>query len=453
MAAKMMLRSAAGLVAIAAMPAVWAQAQQWYLGPGVVVQSQVYGPFVQPVNPYAGPGPYFYPTLPVPPTYVAAPGPYLYGPVIVPPAYGYWPSPYWPGTSGPLPQSYQGYQPKGDPPHFAGPYASAPEQSQTASLQDTKAQARAGRAPAQPTPPPANAIKLEKIRMRDPCILADTASKTYYLVGSAGRSVRAYTSTDLATWQGPQIVFTTPEDLWGDILIVGIWAPELHAYQGKYYLFLTFDTRHQFAEQWRNWLPRVTRGSQVLVADAPGGPFKSFQNRSTLPPDMMTLDGTLWVEDGVPCMVFCHEWVQIKDGTVEYIRLKNDLSGTVGEPTRLFDGSDAAWSQKSLQYGCHVTDAPFLYKGKTGKLYLIWASGGKTGYTEGIAISASGKLAGPWTQQTEPLYANDGGHGMLFTTFDAKLMMVLHAPNGRDARPHLFEMEDTGETLKIIKEL
>jgi len=99
-----------------------------------------------------------------------------------------------------------------------------------------------------------------------------------------------------------------------------------------------------------------------------------------------------------------------------------------------------------------VTDAPFLHKGKTGKLYLIWASFSKTGYTEGIAISVSGKLTGPWIQQAEPLYSNDGGHGMLFTTFDGRLMMVLHAPNGREARPHLFEMEDTGATLKIVKE-
>jgi hypothetical protein len=30
--------------------------------------------------------------------------------------------------------------------------------------------------------------------------------------------------------------------------------------------------------------------------------------------------------------------------------------------------------------------------------------------------------------------------------------MVLHSPNGRDAQPHLFKMEDTGETLRIASE-
>jgi len=32
------------------------------------------------------------------------------------------------------------------------------------------------------------------------------------------------------------------------------------------------------------------------------------------------------------------------------------------------------------------------------------------------------------------------------------MMVVLHPPNGREARPRIFEMEDTGETLKIGKE-
>jgi arabinan endo-1,5-alpha-L-arabinosidase len=304
----------------------------------------------------------------------------------------------------------------------------------------------------QPTIQPVKTIKLADIRMRDVCILPDKTSKTYYMIGPGFRSVRAYTSTDLVNWQGPQTIFRPADDIWGDIRVVGIWAPELHAYKGKYYLFLTFDTRNKFPEQWRNWLPRVTRGSQVLVADAPTGPYKPFHNHSTLPVDMMTLDGTLWVEDGVPYMVFCHEWVQIKDGTVEYIQLTNDLSETVGEPVRLFDGSDAAWSRKSPEYGCHVTDGPYIHKSKSGKLYMIWTSGGYTGYTLGIAISPSGKLAGPWRQQEEPLYKDDGGHGMLFTTFDGKLMMVLHSPNNRAAQPRIFELEDTGNTLKVVRE-
>ena len=286
----------------------------------------------------------------------------------------------------------------------------------------------------------------------DACVLADPVTQTYTIIASArGAAVRAYTSKDLINWSGPHTIFQTPPNFWGNTTITSIWAPELHHYKGKYYLFLTFDTTNKFAEQWRDWLPRVTRGSQVLVADSPQGPYKPFQNHSTLPVDMMTLDATLWIEDGVPYMVFCHEWVQIKDGTINYVQLKDDLSETVGEPKRLFHGSDAKWGKRNEQYGCHVTDGPWLHRSKSGKLFMIWSSFGSGGYTIGIAVSDSDKLKGPWTQQAEPLFGEDGGHGMIFKRFDGQLMLVFHQPNRATERARLFEIEDTGETLRIIR--
>jgi beta-xylosidase len=300
-------------------------------------------------------------------------------------------------------------------------------------------------------PPVSQNVKLADVRMRDACVLPDPTTHTYYLVASAFRGVRAYTSKDLVTWEGPHLIFRTPENFWPGTQMRGIWAPEMHRYKGKYYLFLTFDTATKLSEQWRNWLPRVKRGSQVLVSEAPLGPFSPFENHSTLPEDMMTLDGTLWVEDGVPYMVYCHEWVQIVNGTVEMIRLKDDLSATVGEPARLFFGNDAPWAKRSDQYGCWVTDGPYLYTSKSGKLFMIWSSGGQRGYTTGIAIADSGKLAGPWRQQAEPLFPEDGGHGMIFKRFDGQLMLVLHQPNQATERARLFELEDTGATLRIIR--
>ena len=76
-------------------------------------------------------------------------------------------------------------------------------------------------------------------------------------------------------------------------------------------------------------------------------------------------------------------------------------------------------------------------------------SGSSSGYTTGIAISDSGKLAGPWRQQEEPVYSADGGHPTLFKRFDGQLMMVLHSPNRDTERDLLFEMEDTGETCEL----
>ena len=302
--------------------------------------------------------------------------------------------------------------------------------------------------------------RLEGIRMRDPNIIVDEKSKTYYIVssgfsaakvGGGDSYIRVYTSKDLVNWTGPTIIFQTPKDFWGDIKITGIWAPEMQFYRGKYYLFATFNTETNLPEQWHNWLPRVKRGSQILVGDSPLGPFKPFANHATLPADMMTLDGTLWEEDNVPYIVFAHEWVQITDGTIEFARLKDDLSEIIGEPKRLFQGSDAPWARKSPNWGCWVTDGPDLYKSKSGKLFMIWSSFSNTGYTTGVAISDSGKLAGPWKQQAEPLFSADGGHGTVFKRLDGQLMLVLHSPNKLAERAKLFEIEDTGETLRIIK--
>jgi hypothetical protein len=42
---------------------------------------------------------------------------------------------------------------------------------------------------------------------------------------------------------------------------------------------------------------------------------------------------------------------------------------------------------------------------------------------------------------------------MLFNTFDGRLVMTLHQPNRRVERARFFEMEDTGDTIRIKREI
>jgi GH43 family beta-xylosidase len=300
---------------------------------------------------------------------------------------------------------------------------------------------------------------LDEIRIRDPFILADQATQTYYMYAQmdnrldredTNKGVEVYTSKDLESWEGPNPVFTIPSGFWGDQMV---WAPEVHKYQGKYYLFVTFTAKETFGTS-SEGMPLKKRGTQILVADAPTGPFQPFRNGPHTPPDWMALDGTLWVEDSVPWMVFCHEWVQITDGTMELVRLKKDLSGTVGNPVTLFRATDAPWvkSLKDLggQVHGYITDGPFLYRTKNGRLLMIWSSFGTQRYAVGLAYSASGKIAGPWKQIEKPLFAANGGHGMIFRTFDGQLMLVLHQPNSSpNERAQFFELQDTGDSLVL----
>lgn len=100
--------------------------------------------------------------------------------------------------------------------------------------------------------------------------------------------------------------------------------------------------------------------------------------------------------------------------------------------------------------GIYVTDGPFPYRCDDGTLLLLWSSMGEEGYTEAIAVSDNGDIDGNWVQRDELLFKKDGGHGMIFKTFDDKLLLLLHSPNKHPLeRPAYFELEDKNGMLYV----
>ena len=55
-----------------------------------------------------------------------------------------------------------------------------------------------------------------------------------------------------------------------------------------------------------------------------------------------------WDNDGKPYMIYCHEWLQNWNGTMEKIELKPDLSGSIGKGKILFRASDSPWSREKM---------------------------------------------------------------------------------------------------------
>ena len=157
-------------------------------------------------------------------------------------------------------------------------------------------------------------------------------------------------------------------------------------------------------------------------------------------------------------MIFCGEWLENWNGTIEKIRLKKDLSAPVGKSKVLFRAFDSPWSRekdiKGNDIPNKVTDGPWLFRTQTGKLGMLWTSWVFGDYTQGVAYSESGTLDGPWIQEEEPITPPNYGHGMLFRTFDGRLMMSVHSHekvNGRTRRvPHLFPVNDSGDKIKVI---
>lgn len=282
---------------------------------------------------------------------------------------------------------------------------------------------------------------LNDLRIRDPFILPVASEKTYYLFGTRrptpnGPGFTVFTSKDLVKWQGPRVAFTPPEEFVSE----NYWAPEVYAYKGKYYLFGTFKPKDS------------VRGTYTLIADRPEGPYRFHSDGPVTPADWYCLDGTLFIDDqNAPWMVFCHEWVQVGDGEICAMRLNEDLSKRIGDPILLFKASEAPWVRETgTNPRGRITDGPFFHRTADGALLMIWSSFGEGGYKLAVARSESGKLEGPWKQEAKPIFENDGGHGMLFRTFDGTLMLTLHQPNRHpDERARLFTVKDENNTLSL----
>jgi len=275
------------------------------------------------------------------------------------------------------------------------------------------------------------------IWIRDPFIFTISATKTYIMIGTSGRrGFSAYASADLERWRGPIDAFTAPPDFWATR---DFWAPEIHEHRGRYYLLASFKSETR------------RRGTQILASDRPEGPYAPHSPGPVTPEDWECLDGTLHADkEGKPWMVFCHEWVQVSDGTVCAVELASDLRNAAGKPELLFRASDAPWVSPLGEPGKLVTDGPFLHRTASGELLMLWSSFREGKYALGVARSRSGDVLGPWAQDPQPLFSDDGGHGMLFRTFEGKLLLALHAPNGGGKeRVRFIPIVEEGGALRI----
>lgn len=281
-------------------------------------------------------------------------------------------------------------------------------------------------------------MRFKDINIRDPFVLPFEGK--YYLYGTRGETawkaaqgLDVYVSDDLENWSKANECFAVPEGFWANR---EIWAPEVHVYNGCFYMFVSLrsDTRH--------------RGTQILKSDSPMGPFLPFTDDAITPREWEALDGTFYVDkDGNPYIVFCHEWVQVKDGQVCAMKLTKDLSAPAGEPFVLFTASQPEWMDKTRE--TFITDGPFIYRTQCGRLLMIWSTFMPSGYVQAVAYSDNGEIDGNWFHE-KPLFEKNGGHGMIFDAYDGKKYLILHSPNENPfERPLLLEIEEINGNLKL----
>ena len=285
-------------------------------------------------------------------------------------------------------------------------------------------------------------MKKEQINIRDPFVVWE--NEKYYLYGTRAKDFGSrtggfdvYISDNLNDWSEPVECFDSEKYGLND----GVnWAPEVHKYKEKYYMFATFTQKNGL------------HGTYSLCADSLMGPFVPCSKGALTPNEWECLDGTLYVDEaGVPYLVFCHEHTQIKDGTICYARLNENLSAIEGDIVTLFCASSYKLVDP-IKVDHYVTDGPFMYRSKTGVLFMIWSSFIAGRYAE-LVIKFKGGRLGLEFEHMEPLLDSDGGHGMIFS--DGKnTYFIYHTPNkSLFERPEFCIIDDNGDSINIKKQV
>ncbi|MBO5078206.1 MAG: family 43 glycosylhydrolase [Oscillospiraceae bacterium] len=224
-----------------------------------------------------------------------------------------------------------------------------------------------------------------------------------------------------------------------------LWAPEVHKYNGAYYMLASYyssKTNH--------------RGTLVLKAPSPTGPFVEISDGHVTPHDIDAIDGTLYVDkNNQPWLVFVHEWTCTDDGIgrMDAAKLSDDLTHLVSEPVELFRADSPVWTNRNVTDGC------FVHRLSDGNLIMLWSNFEDNGYCIGVVHSNSGTVDGQWEHEKVPLYKRgildhyDGGHGMLFRDADGAQYICCHSPNNPceacRERTVFIPVEEREGTLRI----
>lgn len=287
-------------------------------------------------------------------------------------------------------------------------------------------------------------MDIKDIIIRDPFIML--YEDKYYMYGTRSRTCWSkadgfdcYVSSDLKEWEGPVEIFKKPDDFFAT---EKFWAPECYFYQGAFYIPATFASETEPTQTY------------ILKSDSPTGPFTVHSKRIT-PDGWACIDGCLHWEEKHPYLVFSHTFEDVREGEMCALRLSDDLTEAVGTPICLFMGKDALWSRPipfakevcGIEEDSYFTDGPGMLQMGNGKLGMTWSGWGEKGYAVGLAISESGKLSGPWKLPEQPVFPENGGHGMSFWDKRGNHLFVLHYPDTH------FEEKPCLKKIKIEDDL
>lgn len=272
--------------------------------------------------------------------------------------------------------------------------------------------------------------------VHDPVMIRQDS--TYYLF-CTGRGISVWSSTDMQQWKREKPVFDKAPE-WAVQAVPGYnghtWAPDIHYYKGRYYLFYSVST---FGKN----------GSCIGVATNttlhPGSPWTDHGKVIQSEPgrdDWNAIDPNLVIDDkGQPWLSFGSFWSGLK-----ITRLNDSLTAPVGE----------LYSIASRQQGNKAIEAPFIFK-KMGYYYLFASTdfccrGENSTYK--MIFGRSKTLTGPYLDKDGKDLMQGGGtlllqgdehwHGVghnAVATFDGKDYLIYHGYDAGDGGRSKLQMK------------
>ena len=311
-------------------------------------------------------------------------------------------------------------------------------------------------------------IRTEEMEYRDPFIYVDKEKQAYYCPVVVAGGIEMYKSRDLNMWRDLGNVYNT-SGLYSNYTY---WAADMYRWKDNVYCIATAVSANGSADDFTS-----AKSNTVFKGDygPEGAIWPLNRDHVNLIPetDTQNIDGSLYVdESGTPWIVYCREAAteiteKGYDAGVYAYKMNDDLTSTVGEPVRLFNGSDSKYAcAVDVRDGkaVYIADAPMLWRDpSSGKLICIWSHYAKQPgnddqkwYSIGQAVSTSGKIEGPW-EHAGIVNNYDGGHGCIFEDLDGNLKLAYHLnPSlSRNGKPHLVIKDisvSAGKLDKVVQQ-
>ena len=293
-------------------------------------------------------------------------------------------------------------------------------------------------------------IRTEEMEYRDPFIYVDKEKQAYYCPVVVVGGIKMFKSRDLNMWRDLGNVYNT-SGLYSNYTY---WAADMYRWKDNVYCIATAVSANGSADDFTS-----AKSNTVFKGDygPEGAIWPLNRDHVNLIPetDTQNIDGSLYVdESGTPWIVYCREAAteiteKGYDAGVYAYKMNDDLTSTVGEPVRLFNGSDSKYAcAVDVRDGkaVYIADAPMLWRDpSSGNLICIWSHYAKQPgnddqkwYSIGQAVSTSGKIEGPW-EHAGIVNNYDGGHGCIFEDLDGNLKLAYHLNPAlsRNGKPHL----------------